>query len=583
MRFLLSSLLSLLFLFVCCANALSRQQFYQGRSANVQFRPNQPSDLFCVLRDPSAHYFSRSSSVSDDMSIVNVFDGAGSAMGVSPLNQDQHFALNTDFVHAEVFDRPRANIFTGVSSVGKNNVKKEVMPHLYQMINDKDSSNSLSFSLKDAEASVVSPPLSTVASIASASQVNAHGIVNQIWKGKHGDRVSAYSSADASSWSHRATFADVLSQSFSGKSMTLSFSSDPQLAAAFGVNMALQADHPTWNNFIISFDSSANAFTSSSSSSFSGAFHRSLSSLKADIFSSSSFLHQLSISNELFTYELDAENSKVKISQGQTAVVFNLSNGKDLLFFAELQYIHSLPELLHSSQQLTDLVLDSFPDALAINIGSTNAFANSVHGSNQKFEFSLMLLDAALPSFLHRLYALYPNRAIGELVGLGSPAQVQLDNENAFAGSIVPFAQFDAQWEQYFPMFYTSTILSEDSCEQLNKAMQQFGLDAKCMQTTQTQQFHEQSADNRAFFESQSTVHVVNGVFNSTGNLTYVFIPTYYPSEGGIEKFQIVLWVCVLLAVVLAGVIYSSAYMSFKKDTMLYSTFNPRWEDKKHR
>jgi type IV secretory pathway VirB3-like protein len=55
------------------------------------------------------------------------------------------------------------------------------------------------------------------------------------------------------------------------------------------------------------------------------------------------------------------------------------------------------------------------------------------------------------------------------------------------------------------------------------------------------------------------------------------------PSDNGIQRYQIALWVSVALVLTIAAAVYSLAYMSFKKDSMLYSSFNPRWEDKKHR
>jgi len=48
-------------------------------------------------------------------------------------------------------------------------------------------------------------------------------------------------------------------------------------------------------------------------------------------------------------------------------------------------------------------------------------------------------------------------------------------------------------------------------------------------------------------------------------------------------RYQIVLWLCILLALWVFGAAYSLAFMTFKKDSLLYSTFNPSWEDRKRK
>jgi hypothetical protein len=60
--------------------------------------------------------------------------------------------------------------------------------------------------------------------------------------------------------------------------------------------------------------------------------------------------------------------------------------------------------------------------------------------------------------------------------------------------------------------------------------------------------------------------------------------PTYrYPTNDEIQRYQIVLWFSIMIALVAIGAVYTLAFMPFKKDTMLYSSFNPNWEDRKRR
>jgi hypothetical protein len=60
--------------------------------------------------------------------------------------------------------------------------------------------------------------------------------------------------------------------------------------------------------------------------------------------------------------------------------------------------------------------------------------------------------------------------------------------------------------------------------------------------------------------------------------------PVYtYPNDDELQRYQIVLWFSIIIAFVVIAAVYSLAFMSFKKDTMLYSSFNPNWEDRKRR
>jgi hypothetical protein len=62
------------------------------------------------------------------------------------------------------------------------------------------------------------------------------------------------------------------------------------------------------------------------------------------------------------------------------------------------------------------------------------------------------------------------------------------------------------------------------------------------------------------------------------------YFPNYtFPDNNALARFQIILWISILLALTLLGSVCALARMQFKKDTMLYSSFNPNWEDRKRR
>jgi len=58
---------------------------------------------------------------------------------------------------------------------------------------------------------------------------------------------------------------------------------------------------------------------------------------------------------------------------------------------------------------------------------------------------------------------------------------------------------------------------------------------------------------------------------------------TPFPGISDTERdaYQIMVWVSVAAAFVVLFAFYSTAFMGFKKDTLLYSSFNPKWDDRK--
>ena len=67
-------------------------------------------------------------------------------------------------------------------------------------------------------------------------------------------------------------------------------------------------------------------------------------------------------------------------------------------------------------------------------------------------------------------------------------------------------------------------------------------------------------------------------------DLTITTKPDNTPvTDADIAIYQIVLWTSILLVLVVAGVVYGLLGMENKRDSMLYSRFNPNWADRKRR
>lgn len=75
--------------------------------------------------------------------------------------------------------------------------------------------------------------------------------------------------------------------------------------------------------------------------------------------------------------------------------------------------------------------------------------------------------------------------------------------------------------------------------------------------------------------------HNSRRLLSQNGTDTYGTVTKANVTPGEVDRFHIVLWLSVLISLALLAALYNLAFMSFKKDELLYGTFNPGWEHRK--
>ena len=124
---------------------------------------------------------------------------------------------------------------------------------------------------------------------------------------------------------------------------------------------------------------------------------------------------------------------------------------------------------------------------------------------------------------------------------------------------------------EFYPNVYVSTREVDKVCAKLNKDLAPLKYSAYCPSTVA----------GHMLVESASSIPkrtLAAGEPSGDANPDY-----YFPTDDEIGRYQIALWLSIIMTLIAIGAIYSLAYMPFKKDTMLYSSFNPNWEDRKRR
>jgi len=173
----------------------------------------------------------------------------------------------------------------------------------------------------------------------------------------------------------------------------------------------------------------------------------------------------------------------------------------------------------------------------------------------------MQLLDAAVPQLASGLNSLYGGRAVVTVVLMGSHASFidAADPRDALAtvNRLLPSPDV----LNYYPSMYieSGSTAIQDICNVLAVELDAVHFQAYCPR----QQIHPQ-----AMFQLMATATT-----NTTTNTTVV----------NVFRYQIVLWLSIVLALAAIGAAYALAFMTFKRDPLLYGSFNPQWEDRKRK
>jgi len=336
--------------------------------------------------------------------------------------------------------------------------------------------------------------------------------------------------------------------------LVISISSDPQQAFAHCPNYSLMKNNPTWNYLCLSQDPETETIAAMGPKTGSKA--------KIDLDSSllctqEKLMADLADSQTSVLTSLDGDlgasvtGSKVTLnyrSEGEViSATYDLSAPEDRALFAELQYAHTLAGRLKSEDQLNALVNDDIPDFYAVTFASLPALAKK-YGHGPQAIGGAKLIDAALPPLVKNFQSLYPQRLVAEVVLLGKNA-----DQSGLEEVTRAFPQMAAD---YYPNFYVENSRKNKVCDDMTSKLAPKDIAVYCP-----------NPDLYTF-----SLLAVDQSTNYTS-----------PTSQQIELYQIVVWWSIGAVFVTVWVVYTLGWMTFKKDTFLYSTFNPNWEDRKRR
>jgi len=226
-------------------------------------------------------------------------------------------------------------------------------------------------------------------------------------------------------------------------------------------------------------------------------------------------------------------------------------------------YAERLSDLMSNS--FSSLINDDYPDSFTFTLASPTKILEKYGRSSPQFLCSVFLVDSAVGKIVSSLSSLYPSRSLVEIILLGShsSSRVTIDTR-ALSDQLNRLLPKQTDITSYYPNLYIDSDNNDlnNICRVLSIELEQSGVDVYCP-----------SYSDSSLLSTNELLTVHTQATASASNTTTIRIANY----------QITLWTSVGLVLTTLAIVYSLAFMSFKKDTLLYSTFNPNWEERKRK
>jgi len=257
------------------------------------------------------------------------------------------------------------------------------------------------------------------------------------------------------------------------------------------------------------------------------------------------------------------------------STTYDLHVDQDLQFLSELQTAYTLGRTL-SSSSAQGLVQDDVPDSYAITFSTYTGLIEKYGRSSAEAAAGLHILDNAVPMLLETFSNLYPDRLLAQVVLMGShpSTKASVDRRNLFAEvqKLVPTVKNIAET---FPVVYLQAgSESAHICKSVSMHIKDPSYQVFCPASQLVSAlFNANERNQHSFVDKQDSSVKTNAA---------VLTATTENSED-VEVYQIVLWLSIIMFFVTLAAAYSLAGMSFKRDPLLYSTFNPKWENRKNK
>jgi hypothetical protein len=407
--------------------------YFAGRSANIIIQPeNAVSDNSAILL--GKHFESQLKTIED----TEVADLFAHVMGTQPFNV---LASREGFPKGDLFQKPKATLLVTLESVDHGLFVKYALWKGYQSVG-------LTTSTYPANSHTMA------SNIATGTKPSVHGIVGEAWVLPNGEKIDAHTSEDGSSLA--ANIADILTQEWDGRSLTVSASASLPLASAFAASS--QFSHAHGYGLFLEDGAFSTIYSHYALNPFTVTEEALQAIFKAAAFSS--FLGASVVSS----------NDKVMVTVGSTTVTFDLKSSDDYVLFAELGFVFNFLNVLETDSGVSVLVGDSVPDFYSFAFASLKGIKSTYGENSDIFVASIKLVDCAIQQTAAKLEALY-GRIVSAVVCLDTQSVVSDKIKTTVYESARASLQHQEDFELHFPSLYVRNGKVAQTCQQVRSAL----------------------------------------------------------------------------------------------------------------
>jgi len=363
----------------------------------------------------------------------------------------------------------------------------------------------------------------------------------------HASRVLYPFVAEVTDRGIKANYAHMMSELFSGKSMTLSLSADSQVASSLSA-VNLNTINPSWNNDAYSWNPQE-AYVDSLMGRLPSEWMVSKTNLVNGKLLSTDMQRIFGPENKYLSVEyhpqskmltVKATDSHIRTSQTN----FDLSQKEDLEFIVEVEMALRLG-LAQNNNYLTKLVNDHVPDFYSIAFSSLiplhNKYFNNKNDGLDKYTAALLIVDALVDELITSLQKMYNDNLLAQILIVHPSIFTNTFNLASNQPGSIKSSVVDK-------LFSSPTSLLSSS---LSPTI------TPTPTTTVTPTLTPTLTPTPTLSPSPSLSPI-----NSSPNFT----------ADDVANFQIILWMLIFLLFMTLLIVYSLCYMNAGTDSLLYRT-----------
>eukprot|EP01132_Coremiostelium_polycephalum_P002153 gene2153-2652_t len=367
-------------------------------------------------------------------------------MGLLPMNDDS--VDRSQYPNVSIFNKPKLNLQFTIDSFDQPSDLNKI-----KFLSSEGIKINTDYFPMDS--------VSEMTTIATGATPNVHGIIGSNWFTPIGERVEAFT---LKTQSLLANVADVLSQSFGGRSLVISLSSSNKIASANAVHPNIHA----WKapHF--------NIHTSKSTGSLvSGYFNPSQIKEADQLFLSHNKIESIIYTKEFSKFalpsgwKLSLHSGIVSVSDNQgKSVNFSLDKLQDIAFLSELVGLFNTVKLMKTDAYFNKLTQDASPDFVSIAFSSVSGLA----AESDKYQSVLALINHAMEQTYSTLSGIYGGRVACQVIAMAPQQSI----EPTLRSKISNIVGEHVHQESSLPHIYIkskSLIHSSDLCTQVKDAV----------------------------------------------------------------------------------------------------------------